>query len=92
MTGVLYGREPGDESGPIHLWERDGDDHMETSCGELRCEIVASSNSSVKITSGDAGKVLMVTQQESFKQANSGYCLDCLENHPRASKFIPNDS
>lgn len=88
MTGVLYSREPeAENTDDIHLWEMEGD-VLRSSCGEFEFEIVDNSHSSVLIESENGvKKIVRVTQKESYKQANSGYCDECLQNHPKLDAY-----
>lgn len=81
MTGILYGRLPGNKTGDIHLWIRESGG-WKPACGDYKVfEELDSSHSSVLISDGTNDKILHVTQQESFKQANGGYCDGCLHVH-----------
>lgn len=82
-TGAICGRDPDKQNtGPLHLWEKN-EGAMVSSCGQLTCEIAERSQSSLVIR-GQSGntKELDVIPMSSFEQSVTGYCQECLQNHP----------
>lgn len=82
MTGVMWSRKP--ESGDkddIHLWVRDGSGWRPV-CSTRKYTEEEKQDNSILISNAKGQKtILRVTQKESFTQANSGYCPECIENH-----------
>lgn len=70
MTGVLYGKI--DEDDEIHLWKNRDENCFVTRCG--RGPEVSRENPEIEI---------LVTQKESFKRGNEGYCSECLNDEPK---------
>lgn len=79
MTGVIFGRNPDELNGDIHLWTSNTDE-TQSACNEHTYEVLEVDNSAIKVDFDTQQKILRVIQADSLTKPLESYCDDCLEN------------
>lgn len=82
MFGVLYGRNPDESDGEIHIWSTDLDT-AQSECEQHECDVIDVDNSAIKVSFNTQSKVLRVIQKESLSRPLNSYCEECIQNCDR---------
>ena len=78
MAGILYGRNPDEPAGEIHLWV-DTPQTVTSECGKHTYDILEINSSAVKVDFETQQKILRIIQTESLREPLPSYCDECVQ-------------
>lgn len=78
MSGLIYGRNPDESDGEIHIWNTDPTT-ARSECENHEYEVIDVDNSAVKVSFDTQSKILRVIQKESLSRPLDSYCEECIQ-------------